>query len=133
VLLATHFVQKYARLLGKDLRGIDPSVRRLFEAYPWPGNVRELENAVEYAANLERTPVIQVSSLPERIKNSRLAPAIAEARPLRIADMERRMIVEALEHHGLTQRGKRAAAAELGIGIATLYRKISRYNIDLAR
>ena len=50
-----------------------------------------------------------------------------------IDDMEARLIVEALSRHGYNYSGKQEAARELGIGIATLYRKMARYGIPGVR
>ncbi len=49
LLLADHFVAKYAQRLSKDVRRISTQAINMMAAYHWPGNVRELENCVEYA------------------------------------------------------------------------------------
>ena len=58
LLLADHFVAKYARKMGKEVRRIStPAINMMF-AYHWPGNVRELENCIEYAVLLSTDGVI---------------------------------------------------------------------------
>jgi transcriptional regulator with PAS, ATPase and Fis domain len=128
-LLAMHFVRKHAALLGKEIERIDPDVSELLEIYEWPGNVRELENAIEYAVNLEGTSSIHERSLPETIRARASSLPKGSRDSGGIDDMEARLIVEALTRHGLSYRGKQEAARELGIGIATLYRKMARYGI----
>ena len=54
LLLADHFVAKYAQKLGKDVRRISTPAINMMAAYHWPGNVRELENCIEYAVLLSR-------------------------------------------------------------------------------
>src|SRR3954467_369257 len=50
--LASHFIEKYSKLYGKDVRGLGPGTLNALLAHDWPGNVRELENAVERAVVL---------------------------------------------------------------------------------
>ena len=61
--LARHFVERFARETGRDLRGLSPEAERSLEAHAWPGNVAELENAVERAAVLEASNRVQAESL----------------------------------------------------------------------
>ncbi len=62
-LLARHFVERFARETGRDLRGLTPAAERVLEAHAWPGNVNELENVVERAAVLEASDRVQAGSL----------------------------------------------------------------------
>lgn len=68
MLLALHFMDKYASAASRPIRGFSDSARRLLEAYDWPGNVRELENAIERAVALETSDVITESSLPDSLR-----------------------------------------------------------------
>ena len=61
--LARHFVERFARETGRDLRGLSPAAERVLEAHAWPGNVGELENVVERAAVLEGSGRVQAGSL----------------------------------------------------------------------
>jgi len=63
-LLAYHFLQKYARRAGRDLRRISVEALRQLREYAWPGNVRELENAIEHAVVMARGDVITPGDLP---------------------------------------------------------------------
>src|SRR5258707_4452452 len=66
--LATHFVDKFCKPIGRSL-SISETAMRLLERYSWPGNVRELEHAIERAVALETTPSIEPERLPEKITN----------------------------------------------------------------
>src|SRR5262249_10078567 len=61
--LAEHFVQKYARNAGKNVRGLDAGANAALVGYPWPGNVRELENVIERALILARGAEITAGDL----------------------------------------------------------------------
>ncbi len=47
--LIDHFIRKYARIMNRDVYGIDPNVVQFLMQRDWPGNVRELENRIEQA------------------------------------------------------------------------------------
>ena len=68
LLLADHFVAKYAEKMGKEVRRIStPAINMMF-AYHWPGNVRELENCIEYAVLLSSDGVIHGHNLPPTLQ-----------------------------------------------------------------
>lgn len=122
--LARHFVERFARETGRDLRGLSPTAERVLEAHAWPGNVAELENVVERAAVLEASDQVQAESLelddapgPERGPESpprgaaagatRPSPAPVEALPesgfvleKHVRDLERDYLARALHQAG---------------------------------
>ncbi|MEJ7732881.1 MAG: sigma-54 dependent transcriptional regulator [Polyangiaceae bacterium] len=63
-LLAYHFLQKYARRAGREIKRISVEALRLLRDQPWPGNVRELENAIEHAVVMARGDSILPNDLP---------------------------------------------------------------------
>ena len=63
-LLAHHFLQKYGKKDGRDVRRISVEAMRALRDHPWPGNVRELESAIEYASVIARGDVIWPADLP---------------------------------------------------------------------
>jgi DNA-binding NtrC family response regulator len=67
-LLAEHFLTKYAKGLGKPVRGVSHEAQELLAAFDWPGNVRELENVIERAVALEQTELILPESLPAHVR-----------------------------------------------------------------
>jgi two-component system response regulator AtoC len=116
-------------LQGTAARAVSEEAMALLSAYPWPGNVRELFHVLQRAAVLSGGEVIDVPDLPENLRGPSSSPtAPEEVLPLReaVADLERRMIVRALERAG----GNRSEAArQLGIGRPLLYAKMEQYGL----
>ncbi len=138
--LADYFLQQVGLRTGRRMRGIDRKAIELLRAYPFPGNVRELGNAIERAVTFAAESVLQPVDLPVRIreyKPARPKPLLTgpdESTPaipmeltagdgvlLTLAELESRYIRHVLERTG---GNKRRAAAVLGIGRRTLYRKL---------
>lgn len=126
-IIADHFGEKYSRLFKKENVIFSDEVWDCFLNYDWPGNVRELENVVEYAMNMvESNGVVYLYNLPKTIlhRESEISTTLS------LEAMEKEYIKKALSLYGDSQEGKEKAAEELGIGIATLYRKIKKYAIS---
>ncbi|SKA72348.1 sigma-54 interaction domain-containing protein [Desulfobaculum bizertense] len=128
-LLTKHFFQKYGKRFGKHMTRMDPSCLERLKSYPWPGNIREFENAIEFIVNMMPSSGVVT---PE------LLPAFLQEKPVNFTEedglrplweMEREAIQKALQRFGDTTHGKKLAAKRLGIGLATLYRKIQQYEI----
>ncbi|WP_404354902.1 sigma 54-interacting transcriptional regulator [Cytobacillus firmus] len=126
--LLQHFVQHYDKITGKKVRGFTPDAENRLCSYNWPGNIRELQNAVEYAINMATDHWIRVENLPPRIREQNHMNADKEN--ITLAEMEERMIMDVLKRYGDTLNGKKQAADELGINVATLYRKINKYELN---
>ncbi len=120
--LARHFLERYAEEMGKPLTRFDRRVEELFLAYPWPGNIRELENAVERGVAVSDGPVITEFDLPGRMVAGDAASTDHDLKN-RVAEFEKQVIHEAVVRHG---GDKNAAAEELHINLATLYRKLGK-------
>ena len=99
-------------------------------SYEWPGNVRELRNAIEFAANMTENFLIDVDNLPRHIQ-SITKGKVSQIKNLEnyIEETEIVVIKKALGRFGETVEGKKRCAEVLGISLATLYNKISKYNI----
>jgi DNA-binding NtrC family response regulator len=78
LLLARHFVEKFASRLKKRLDGLEPEVDRAILAYGWPGNIRELENVIERAVLFCDAAKVRLSDLPPELRGDR-APASTAA------------------------------------------------------
>ena len=118
--LARQFVAKTARRLGLAELRLDATCFDYLLAYNWPGNIRELENAIEHAAVLCRDGTILAEHLPPQIVR-RTPPAGRLGVPRSLDDIEREHIQRVLEF----TRGNRTEAAKvLGIGLATLHRRL---------
>ena len=124
-LLTAHFVKECGKTMEKSLEGVNREAMAVLLEYDWPGNVRELQNAIEFAANMTDGPIIEKKHLPKRILG-RKKTHFDEERILPLKEMEQYCIQKALNYYGNDAKGKEMAAEALGIGIATLYRKISK-------
>ena len=125
--LAQHFLDNFlAKYHRSDLK-FDSEVSARFADYEWPGNIRELKNCIERAVILAREPVIGMDLLPERLlRESDLPTRAGISVGLSLADMEREMIRQTLEHTG----GHRRRTAEiLGISERDLYYKLKKYQL----
>ncbi|TJX64504.1 AAA family ATPase [Soehngenia saccharolytica] len=122
--LLYYFIDYYRKLFGKKFVKIEEyTVQKLLD-YPWYGNVRELENTVEFMVNMMEDGVINNSSLPLNIRNNNEINISKDLiRPLKEIELEE--IKKAIDYFGDTTDGKMKAAKALGIGIATLYRKLN--------
>ncbi|MCZ6774823.1 MAG: sigma 54-interacting transcriptional regulator [Ignavibacteria bacterium] len=133
-LLAEHFLKKYTARMSKPIKGISAKALQMLVSYDWPGNVRELENAIERATLLEASAMLQASNLPPQIHSAH--PQIYTSTPendqttflqiLSLEDAEKQAIVQALKATG---NNIQQSAKALGIGRATLYRKLDKYRL----
>src|SRR5207249_12132228 len=71
--LVAHFIQRFSKELGKDVRGVTSEAMAMLERYHWPGNIRELENALERAIVLGGAEMLGVDSLPDSVRRERPA------------------------------------------------------------
>ncbi len=121
-LLANHFLEKYARELGRGILRISREALRLLAGHDWRGNIRELSNAVEraviFAANEDITP----SDLPDPVRAATpREPEYSHNLREATAEFERAHILRVIEQCG---GNKRKAARLLGLGVTSLYRKL---------
>lgn len=121
--LARFFLSKMARAQGRTITGFTPNVADQFLRYDWPGNVRELQNAVEHAVALCQGNQLDIGDLPCELRALSLKPVVSGC--IRsLEEIERDYILRVLHAVG---NNKPRAAAELNIGLATLYRKLKEY------
>lgn len=132
-LLALHFVKKYCSLYSFEDKTLSGDLLDHFERYPWPGNVRELENMIQRGVLLsaERTDIRKSDVYDDFFSDAdpTLDRTSSGANPKlsTIDDMERHMILEALEETGNNQQ---AAADKLGISARTIRNKLRKYRED---
>lgn len=137
-LLVHYFLHLHTRRLGSVYPGIAPDVVEILRKHRWPGNLRELSNLMEYLVNVVPSgEVIDSTLLPPNLLNndtteqsdvtevSEAHLSLDDAGGTALEEMEKQMIREALSRHN----SKKLVADELGIGIATLYRKIKKYEL----
>ncbi len=119
--LAQHFIEKFSRLNAKNVRGLSPEVARLLEGHSWRGNVRELENVIERAVVLCNHEQIQKEHLPNYITGTDTSRIVSFRIGTPLEEVEDVMIARTLE---MTGGNKEETARILGIGVATLYRRL---------
>lgn len=127
--LIGHFIKKYNNLFFSNVKGITKEALEIIKHYNWPGNVRELENIVERAVQIAQNQTIQVKDLPIYLQqNSKKNKAELNKEMTLIESKEYNTIVEILKS---THGNVKSTAEILGLSRATIYRKISKFGIDL--
>ncbi len=125
VLLVHHFLAENVRCLGKTIRGFTDDALQILENYEWPGNVRELRNVIERAVLLCTKNEISPTDL--HLVSTDLPNTSADySENWTLTEIERYHIQRVFERN---EKRRDATAAELGISVRTLYRKLRRYNI----
>jgi len=123
-LLAAHFVNVFARRMGKPVRGIDASAMARLMASDWPGNVRELANVLERAVILCDGPTIledHLGAIGRERREGGAFPTLEEA--------ERQHILRALSVTGGVLAGPQGAAKLLGMRRSTLWSRMKKLGI----
>jgi len=129
--LADHFVEKYGRANGKQVRRISTPAIDMLMSYHWPGNVRELENCVERAVLLSEDDVIHGHHLPPSLQTAEASGTVFRGRLAgNLAGVERELILEALK----SCRGNMAMAAKaIGVSERIMGLRVRKYGIDIWR
>lgn len=128
-LLVEHFVQAFARKIGKRIDSIHPRVMDTLVAYDWPGNVRELKNVVERSVILASDIVLEQVEMGVLVFQ---APTLVKAGTYNeaIETSERQLIIEALRQSNWVVGGPHGAAAKLGLKRTSLAYKMRRLGIS---
>ncbi len=126
--ITSEMIKKYNVLFNKNVEKIDEKAKEILLEYSWPGNVRELENTLEYMINIEDgSGILTKDIIPENILDfcdNRIEKVNKKYEVTRLSDIEKECILEAIEKYGNDTKGKKKAASVLGIGVATLYRRL---------
>jgi len=122
--LVSHFVELFARRMGKRIEQIPQTTMNAFIAYSWPGNVRELQNLIERAVIRSDNGVLP-NPLPTSQKNA-VTQTVARGT---LRDAEIALILQTLRATGGMIGGARGAAARLGLKRTTLITKMKRLGI----
>lgn len=126
LILALHFLRRFAQAQKKPVEAIDDEVMEILLSYEFPGNVRELENFMERAVALATGTIVKVEHLPEDIRKLAGNVKRGGSEFPTLEENERAYIARVLEevHHNKTR-----AAEILGIDRVSLWRKLKRYRI----
>ena len=121
ILLIESLLDHYRREHGRQSLRMGAAARRTLLDYPWPGNVRQLRNVIDSAVVLAEGDEITVADLGLRDLGERNLATLS------LTAWEQKLIRQALHR----ARGNVASAAKLlGIGRATLYRKLETFGIE---
>ncbi len=132
-LLVAHFIREQNRKFGTQVKGLSPDAMKAACDFPWPGNIRQLGNVIEAAMTIETAETIPLAVLAQFIavdhgeelegeeeeeEESDYASAMARFETAYLRELLRR-------HQGNVE----AAAREAGMNMATIYRKLKKYEL----
>ena len=130
VLLAEHFLQRYADKYRRDCRSFAGEALAALRHYAWPGNVRELRHCIERAVLLARGQAIQRAdlALPDAspLADTALTPATSLEQELTLEEVEKRLLIAALKKH---EGNALAAAKALGLSRSAFYRRLEKFQL----
>lgn len=129
--LVQYFLGKYDKILEKDIRGVSTLVLEKLMEYCWPGNVRELENCVEYMMTFEKSNVISMDVLPEKINGLKSENGEGEKKTLKelLHEKEVDVLKNKVKKYGgqPTKKQIKEICDELDISVASYYRKMNEF------
>lgn len=140
-LLTNHFVDKFARQYGKEVRGLTPRARIMLSRYSWPGNVRELENVIGHACMMAMGETIDIVDLPENLRHAEQDTQVSQrehasagrqqygtedGNALSLEEHEKQLLKDALDQAGGNQS---EAARHLRIGRDALRYKMKKFGL----
>ena len=134
-LLVDHFVERFAREMGKPATSVAPDAMEILTSYGWPGNVRQLQNVLKRTIALTRREVLLPDDLPDEVVTTSgrpqraSEPSFFQRRADRMAEFERDYLASLLR----SSRGDVAAAAESAdVPKGTLYRLMKKHDLSAA-
>jgi DNA-binding NtrC family response regulator len=153
-----HFIERYNKLFGKDVKYVSSDAVSAMCRYPWPGNIRELAHVIETAVLMSDLDRLTVSDLPTQILNVSNYPGAPLPAPAPFADPAVAKLLNPSSQpltapdwglpeksplllddvikktllRSLQQSGgnRRRAADLLGVSRSTLYRMLARYELE---
>ncbi|MGJ5817784.1 sigma 54-interacting transcriptional regulator [Paludibaculum fermentans] len=130
-LLVRHFVQKFARRMGRKIERIPGEIMEALARYDWPGNVRELENLMERAVILSPNEVLRVplSELKNAAQAESTPVAPGASSLMTLQEAERGHILQVLRESKWQLSGEGGAAARLGMKRTTLQSRMKKLGI----
>jgi transcriptional regulator with PAS, ATPase and Fis domain len=123
-LLAEFFIKMLAAKMNRKPLRMDDAFEKALVNHPWKGNIRELKNVIERAVILASGDVLTVDCLPFDFLYAESSSDPADS--LKLAEMEKLHIRKVMAY---TKGNKTKTAELLGIGLATLYRKLEEYGL----
>ena len=135
-LLTEFFLDKSAREMGREVRGVSPLVEELFRQYGWPGNIRELQNTIEGAVATARSDTLRIEDVQDLLRERPPRPGAealdADLPPsgfslaAAVEDYERGLILRVLrEASSISDASRR-----LGLSRQNLKYKLKKYDLE---
>jgi transcriptional regulator with PAS, ATPase and Fis domain len=121
-LLASHFLQVYAKKYKKLMKGISNAALKKLQVYSWPGNVRELQHAIERAVIMGDSSMLEADDF--MFSASGRKSEEMEFESFNLDDIEKQVILKVLKQH---QGNISLAAKDLGLTRTSLYRRMEKY------
>jgi formate hydrogenlyase transcriptional activator len=122
-LMVQAFIERYSRILGKQITSVQKEMMKALQDYPWPGNVRELESIIERAVILCTGPVLKLADKME-------ISSLPLSSPMRtLEETERIQILKILSETRWRIEGRNGAAAILGLHPSTLRARMHKLGI----
>ncbi|MTI66488.1 MAG: PAS domain S-box protein [Firmicutes bacterium] len=135
-LLCDYFINKYNKILNKNITEVSQRVSKLFKTYDWPGNVREFQNVIEGAMNYVKKDdnIIKTEHIPYYIRdykgntNDKIIERVDfnNSLPEILTNIEKRIILTKLKSENFNIS---KAARELKVKRQTLQHKIKKYDL----
>lgn len=124
--LVYYFIENISKEYEKKIKGITQEALSALVSYDWPGNVRELKNAIERAIIVAQGEYLTLEDLPEKFRKEKefIPRSLKEA----LEEYEKLLITNTLKQFNFN---KEQTARALNIDLATLYRKLKKYEIEL--
>jgi transcriptional regulator with GAF, ATPase, and Fis domain len=129
-LLAAYYIDRFNREFRKKVRGVSPAAAKALDHYQWPGNVRELKNAIERAMLLIDRDTLEPEDFTTLTRTVSTASFKLPAEGVNLDDLERQLLVQALERAGGNQT---QAAGLLGINRDQVRYRIEKFGLQAAK
>jgi len=123
--LVTHFVDVFARRMGKRIDHVPDTTMAALCAFEWPGNIRELQNLIERAVILSND-----GALPNPLSSAEIQSVVGAPAATTLRESERSLILRTLEAVGWVIGGPKGAAARLGMKRPTLIHRMKKLGIS---
>jgi len=134
-LLAAHFIRQQNKKFGTSVEGLTGEAMQLLCTYDWPGNIRQMENVIEACMTMESADHIGLPVLSQFItvtstiasNPSQITSPSSEDYAKALGDFETRYLLDLLRS---TKGNVEDAAGLAGMNMATIYRKLKKYQIS---
>ncbi len=127
ILLADHFLEKYGKEHGKNIKRITTPAIDMMMEYHWPGNVRELENCIERAVILCNEGALHSYHLPPTLQTGTESRTLPRSLEDAVARLEKEILMDALKN---TRGNIKKAAKLIGTTVRKFSYKATKYNIN---